>query len=179
MEPTFDETDPLLEDLLKPKPYAQNDDLQKQIYQQTIGYLGYRNRMNRIQWIAGLAACFMGGILVANWFRPEPITITEYVYLPAKESEVKESEPTLPRKRPAELELEGEKALVGSESAKLFREAGDLYLREEGNYQAALRCYRNFLDEASPSDLTPSNSDTWLLNSLKEDRLTEVRNVKN
>ena len=74
---------------------------------------------------------------------------------------------------PAELELEAEKTLVKAEAARRFREAGDVYLRDYADYRAALRCYRNFLDEADPADLTVTPEDTWLLTSLKRAREQE------
>lgn len=73
----------------------------------------------------------------------------------------------------AELELEAEKTLVKSESARRFREAGDRYLGEAADYESALRCYRNFLDEADPADRPVRPEDTWLLTSLKRAREQE------
>ncbi len=62
-----------------------------------------------------------------------------------------------------------------ADSARQFREAGDGYLKEGGNYEAALRCYRNFLDIAEPADLNIVVTDNWLLMSLKHARQTEVK----
>ena len=62
--------------------------------------------------------------------------------------------------------------MVRADSARLFREAGDRYLREYADYRAALRCYRNSLD-ADPDALTISPDDTWLLTSLKRAREQE------
>jgi hypothetical protein len=75
---------------------------------------------------------------------------------------------------PAQIELEAERALAKEESSRLFREAGDRFLREEQDYQAALRCYRNFLDEAADTELAAADSDTWLLTSLKNARRKET-----
>ncbi len=77
------------------------------------------------------------------------------------------------RNRAAELELDAEKTLAKAESARRFREAGDRYIVDYGDYSAALRCYRNFLDEADPADLAVSPNDTWLLTSLKRAREQE------
>ena len=52
-------------------------------------------------------------------------------------------------------------------------QAGDRYLRDYADYRAALRCYRNFLDEADPADRAVSTDDTWLLTSLKRAREQE------
>ena len=75
---------------------------------------------------------------------------------------------------PAELELEAEQIDVKAESARRFREAGDRYLSEFADYRAALRCYRNFLDEADPADRAVTPKDTWLLTSLKHAREQET-----
>jgi hypothetical protein len=75
---------------------------------------------------------------------------------------------------PAELELAAEQAPEKAEAARRFREAGDRYLREFADYRAALRCYRNFLDEADPADQAVSPADTWLLTSLKRAREQET-----
>jgi hypothetical protein len=74
---------------------------------------------------------------------------------------------------PFELELEAEQTLARTESARRFREAGDLYLRDFADYRSALRCYRNFLDTAGAADLAVNSEDTWLLTSLKRAREQE------
>jgi hypothetical protein len=74
---------------------------------------------------------------------------------------------------PADLELAAEQMPEKAAAARRFREAGDRYLREFADYRAALRCYRNFLDEADPADRAVSADDTWLLTSLKRAREQE------
>ena len=74
---------------------------------------------------------------------------------------------------PEQLELQAEQAQVNRDSAQLFRAAGDRYLNDQRNYPAALRCYRNFLDEADPDALQVGKEDTWLLISLKRSRQVE------
>ncbi|HKB03192.1 MAG TPA: hypothetical protein VKD90_13280, partial [Gemmataceae bacterium] len=112
-----------------------------------------------------------------TFLRPVPEPRTVYVEVPvAPVSDAPGSPPVAPVARalsPAELELEAEKAAVKAESARLFREAGDRYLRDYADYRAALRCYRNFLDEADPDTLTILADDTWLLTSLKRARAQE------
>jgi hypothetical protein len=84
--------------------------------------------------------------------------------------------PSITPKNPpsaAELELEAEKTLVKADSARRFREAGDRYLSDFADYQSALRCYRNFLDEADAADRAVTSEDTWLLTSLKRARKQE------
>ena len=74
---------------------------------------------------------------------------------------------------PADLELLAEQTPEKAEAARRFRQAGDRYLREFADYRAALRCYRNFLDEADPADRAVAPDDTWLLTSLKRAREQE------
>ena len=48
-----------------------------------------------------------------------------------------------------------------------------VYATDLADYRAALRCYRNFLDEADPADRAVGPDDTWLLTSLKRAREQE------
>jgi hypothetical protein len=74
---------------------------------------------------------------------------------------------------PAELELAAEQIDDKPTAARRFREAGDRYLKDLADYRAALRCYRNFLDEADLADRAVTPDDTWLLTSLKRAREQE------
>ena len=53
-----------------------------------------------------------------------------------------------------------------SERARLLRRAGDRYLDERGDVEAAVRCYRASL-EIDPAD-APEPNDSWLLAVLKQ-----------
>ena len=116
----------------------------------------------------GWATTFLRG-------KPEPITNTVFVEVPAPVADTPGSPvPVVKARSPAELELEAEQIDVKAESARRFREAGDRYLSEFADYRAALRCYRNFLDEADPADRAVTPKDTWLLTSLKHAREQET-----
>ena len=114
------------------------------------------------------------------FLRPAPVPEVVYVevqpppvaHAPGSPVPPKE-EPLAPELSPAELELAAEQAPEKAEAARRFREAGDRYLREFADYRAALRCYRNFLDEAAPPDRSVAPDDTWLLTSLKRAREQE------
>ena len=57
-------------------------------------------------------------------------------------------------------------------SYERFRRLGDEYLDERGDVVTALEFYRRALDEASPGEFAISDErDSWLLKSLKRDRL--------
>jgi hypothetical protein len=63
-----------------------------------------------------------------------------------------------------------------TEAAKLYRTAGDTFLRNE-DYTNATRCYRLFLIHAGDSGLSPESNDTWLLTSLKNAAFKEKTNA--
>jgi hypothetical protein len=119
--------------------------------------------------------CFVAGI-ATTFLRPtSPLEIV-YVQVREEVPAPKTDSPPVAPKSPssaAELELEAEKSLVKADSARRFREAGDRYINDFADYQSALRCYRNFLDEADPADRVVTSEDTWLLISLKRAREQE------
>ena len=166
------------DDLLTPRPPAANDALRAAVLDQTTRRLRLARRARLMARVGLCVTCFAAGLGTAL-LRPAPEP--QVVYVPVREelpaavkTENKDESPP-PRaiaRSPAELELEAEQALVRAESARLFREAGDRYLREYADYRAALRCYRNSLD-ADPVALTISPDDTWLLTSLKRARAQE------
>ena len=170
------EISPLDDDpLLLPHPAEfESSRLQADILNRTLRTMQHRRWLRRGVRLAGFLFCFLAGILCMSLFRSERLeTPIVVLFLPKMElPEEKDPEPGIAlKKRPAQLELEAEQLLARAESARIFRQAGDAYLLDESNYRAALRCYRNFLDEADVADLTPSKEDTWLLTSLKADRL--------
>jgi len=59
------------------------------------------------------------------------------------------------------------------ESAKCYREAGDLYL-EQADPDNAVRCYGNALDQGSPDTLEFASDDNWLLMAIKHARKKEA-----
>ena len=97
-------------------------------------------------------------------FRPAaPATVAQ---LPRRESSV-----------PAEV-LERWAPVVSEENpAGLYRRVGDRYLKDEGDLQAALRCYARSLENGSEEDLTPAPEDDFLLMALKDARQKEKRHA--
>jgi hypothetical protein len=55
--------------------------------------------------------------------------------------------------------------------------AGDRYLNEAGDPEAALRCYRRALDAASDEQTRFSPDDNWLVMALKNAREKEARHA--
>jgi hypothetical protein len=163
------------DELLTPKPTTSNDPLKAALLARTAGRIRFDRRMRRVGRVGICVACFVAGLSVA-FLRPAPEPATVYVQVPVQVPPVADApgSPAVVRVlSPAQIELEAEKTLVKAEAARRFREAGDLYLRDYADYRAALRCYRNFLDEADPADRRLTLDDTWLLTSLKRAREQE------
>ena len=164
------------EDLLSRRPAAANDGLRNELLARTVRRVRCVKRM-RLASRAGLClACFAAGAMT-TFLRSGPEPTVVYVHVRddtpiAPEVDVPPAAPVR-RASAAELEIEAEKTLVKADSARQFRAAGDRYLQDAADYQAALRCYRNFMDSAEPADLTVTSDDTWLLTSLKRAREQE------
>ena len=159
------------DDLLTPRPRPANDGLREDLGRRTARLVRIRARIS----FAGRAlvpvACFLGGLAVA-WLRPTPEPRVEYVTVEV-EVPTPAPVPPSPPPSPADLELRAEQLTVKADAARLYREAGDRYLRDWADHRAALRCYRNFLDIAAADDLAAARDDTWLLTTLKHARESE------
>jgi hypothetical protein len=164
------------DELLEPKPVTPNMALQAALLDRTTGRVRWAVWQRRASRAAACAVCFGLG-WVMSFLRPRPEAVTVYVEAPIA-TPVTDAPgspgPMVKTRTPAELELEAEQITVKAESARRFRAAGDRYLSELADYRAALRCYRNFLDEAEPADRAVSADDTWLLTSLKRAREQET-----
>jgi hypothetical protein len=163
------------DELLNPKPASANETLKADLLDRTGRRVRFVGRMRLAKRAAVCLGCFAAGAVIAG-FRPGADQRIESVAV--RTVRVADDAGTPPAvvervKSPAELELEAEKTLVKAEAARRFREAGDRYLRDYADYRAALRCYRNFLDEAEPDQLRITPDDTWLLTSLKRAREQE------
>jgi hypothetical protein len=163
------------DDLLTPRPVAANDALRVKLLDRTGRRVRFAGRVRLAARGAVCLLCFAAGLGVAWW---QPVAESQSVSVVVRRAPVVEVQGSTPAvvervPSPAELELEAEKSLVKSESARRFREAGDRYLRDYADYRAALRCYRNFLDEAEAEQLRIAPDDTWLLTSLKRAREQE------
>lgn len=173
--------DELSDDDLSPPPHRANHALRQALLEQTTRVVRRRYWLRRGAYAAALAACYVAGLLTT---RPDPRpTVPD----PPAEGEVSRDpvpprhaagpRADLPGEAPANV-LEQWGPLVSADRrASLYRRAGDRYLAESNDMQAALRCYRNALD-AAPEDLDVDATDTWLLMSLKEARSKERRDGK-
>lgn len=163
------------DDLLTPRTQSTNDPLRRQLLTLTTKRLRRGRWMRRAKTIGIGTICFAAGLAVA-FLRPTAVPEVVYVVRELPTQAPKSEEPVTPpvqRVSAPELELEAEKTLAKAESARRFRAAGDRYLKDAGDYRSALRCYRNFLDDADAADLVVRAEDTWLLSSLKRAREQE------
>jgi hypothetical protein len=78
------------------------------------------------------------------------------------------SQPLAGPLKPADLEARAGARHSAAEQAILLKAAGDRYLNELGDVEAALRCYRKLLKLATSDERTHFDpADTWLLAALK------------
>jgi hypothetical protein len=166
------------DELLGPRPSPPNEALRAELLRRTSGRVRLARWVRRAGAAAVCLAFFAAGVGTA-FLRPVPEPQVVHVELP-KPPVANTPGPSPPAPpavarslSPSELELQAEQAPVPAESARLFREAGDRYLRDYADYRAALRCYRNYLDEADPEARAALPDDTWLLTSLKRARAQE------
>jgi len=169
------------DELLTPKPAIANESLKADVLIRTTRLVCFAAWRRRALGTAACLACFGLGWATTH-LRPAPAPEVVYVERPVAQTPVADApgspvrpktEPPAQKLSPAEIELAAEQVLNKAEAARRFREAGDGYLKELADYRAALRCYRNFLDEADPADRAVAPDDTWLLTSLKRAREQE------
>src|SRR5262249_17583435 len=149
---------------------------QQTLLEQTSRVLRRRRRVKRVGFAAALAACYAAGAwtmtLVA---RPQGADLPEVVHRAGDPSA------SAPSPKPdgdtdvSPLALEWRALDSPQKRPDLFRQAGDRYLREAGDVQSALRCYRTALDMASDEDAAVSPDDSWLLMTLKQAKQKEKR----
>jgi len=168
------------DELLTPKPIVANPALQSDLLARTARGVRRAVWQRRAALAAACLACFGLG-WATTYLRPAPEPVTVYVEVAVPPTAPVADAPGSPgpvpqvkARTPAELELEAEQIAVKAEAARRFREAGDRYLLDLADYRGALRCYRNFLDEADPADMAVGVNDTWLLASLKRAREQET-----
>jgi hypothetical protein len=171
--------DPLEGMLAAPRLPAGAAALRQELLAQTARALRRRRRGRQLAWAAALAACYAAGLLTMHWapkqatgsHTPDAFSSTD----PAPQSQAVPP----PADGPGKSALLKEWAAVESGQAALFRDAGNLYLAEEGDLLAAVRCYGNALSVGTEADLAISPQDNWLLMAIKDARQKEKRDAKN
>jgi hypothetical protein len=176
--------DPLEELLRPPAPDENLAALQNKLLGRTLALLPARRRWRRLALAASLAAAFLLGALAMGLYhsglQPEerPVVVDR----------VPEKPKTAPREAPAPAPRTLAQTAVTTEwqafdskerRGTLYVQAGDKYLREQGDIASALRCYRQGLAAASPRELEVRAEDDWLVMALKTSRRKEMENAKN
>jgi hypothetical protein len=77
--------------------------------------------------------------------------------------------PVLTAAQPQDLEWRAFDASDDHERARLYFQAGDLYLGEDQDIDGALRCYRQALACSDARELRFDPTDNWLVMALKND----------
>jgi hypothetical protein len=152
--------------------------LREALLRQTTRALRRRRLVRRAALAAALAACYAAGLLTMQWWAARPHAATADP--PGKA--VVDDTPPPHEERPAPvppLVAEEEAARAAdAERAALYRRAGDRYLEDENDPEAALRCYGRALDSGSAAEAQFSPDDNWLLMAIKNAREKEKRNGK-
>src|SRR5438105_9483148 len=157
--------------LLAAFPQETDSRLREAVFGQTARILRRRRLLRRLAHAAALAACFVAGLLTAEWRRPVAPP-RERVIVTVAPSPV--SAP--PAAEPADLERLAKRS--PERRGDLFRRAGDLYATEQGDLSSALRCYSESLDAGNEKALTISTNDHWLLMAIKDARQKEKKDAR-
>jgi hypothetical protein len=153
-----------LDDLLGPPPDREFP-LREALREQTGRSIRRRRWRRRLALAAAAALFFVAGMGVMAWLRPPPEPEAPAVAKvePAKQEaeEKKAPAPVDPRELPPE------------KKAEILFAAGEKFLHEAKDYDAALRCYQRGLETADARMLDVSPEDDWLIMALKLDRTKE------
>jgi len=155
------------------------------IQKKTLAVLRQRRWVRRAGWMTGLAGCYGAGILtmwILKFSQPEMKDTSQAKLEVGQETgsapagQKPETRNLAPLPETARS-LEWQAWDSEIRQPELFRLAGDKYL--EGNdLEAATRCYRGALRDASDQELEVALNDTWLFMSLKEAKQEENRYAK-
>jgi hypothetical protein len=151
--------------------------LRQTVLKRTTRILRHRRWSRRAAIAAALAACYAAGVASTYWLRP---TAPAEVIIVEKSPEPAPSPAaTAPHEaEPSAIALEWQAVESPNKRVELYRLAGDRYLVESNDMEAALRCYRQMLNAGSEKDLVISPDDNWLLMALKDARLKEKLDAK-
>jgi hypothetical protein len=160
------------------------------VLQQTTVILRRRRRLKRLGYVAALAACYAAGLGTMHLWTPAPVAPAPSLVVENNPGEVQTANlpgvvppapvPSLENDpdAPAPI-IERIASISEGQRARLYRTAGDRYLENNGDMQAALRCYRLALASGDEKDLSISTDDNWLLMAMKKARLEEKNHGKN
>jgi hypothetical protein len=164
------------DDLLGPPPPGQTPGLRQRLLDRTTKALRRRRWMRRLGWAAALAVGCLGAVLFLT-LRPAPApTPTPTPPPPDKDGP---APPVVEQSRPSAHDLEWVAVEDSERRAEPYRAAGDRYLTEHGDLDAALRCYGEALNRGGDEALAINPEDSWLLMMIKDARMREKNDAKN
>ena len=169
-----------IEQFLSPGIPEDRTELRRLLLTRTLKTLRRRRRGKQLGYLAALVGCYLAGLgtmRLANARNDDGVARNDAPLAVRSDAPPDAKAPThvlLPIDQdpdvPASL-LERVAALNKDNQVALYRRAGDRYLEENGDVQAALRCYGRALDRAKAEELAISEDDNWLLMELKKARL--------
>jgi tetratricopeptide (TPR) repeat protein len=163
-----------LEALLTPNASPATVGLREQLQRRTAGTVRRRLWLRRGQLVFALAACYLAGMVTIDLMRsrPEPVAVGVLHTVPQKMVVI------VPAEAPRAVEMRAEQA-EPPEQAQVYFAAGKRYATEAGDWDSALRCYRNALDaDPKQAEHIDPDHDDWLTMALKLDRQKEKENAK-
>jgi hypothetical protein len=137
-------------------------------------------RLRRARWVrraalvAALAACYGAGLLTMRLLTP-----AGKAPVPVVEAPGENPPPTPVPPEPTPLAERRPEPPPEPERAAVLRQAGRRYLDEQGDPEAALRCYSKSLDVGGKDDAKFSPDDDWLMMAIKNAREKETRHANN
>lgn len=162
------------EDLAQVGPPPPDEGLRAAVGRRTRDVLRRKRWAKRAAVAAALAACYLAGLGTA---RLGTESLPNHPPPAATGGKETPDESTTATAAVSPLALEWQALDSPQPRPDLARRAGDRYAAEEGDYQSALRCYRDALDASSDNDLAIQPGDSWLLMVLKDARQKEKRDA--
>jgi hypothetical protein len=174
------EPDPLTQWLaVSRSPQTGVDALRQSVLHRTTRVLRQRRWLRRGAVVLALSACFAAGAATTRVLTPPPSVVTVVVKEPAEPAlPVPQVEPPQLEKEPTAIAMEWDALDHPEKKVESYRRAGDRYLSESNDVQAAVRCYKQMLDAGTEKDWIISPDDNWLLMALKEARQKEKLDAK-
>jgi len=185
MSEVMNEQPPLEPDTVTPwlgvsrLPEAEVGVLRQAVFDRTTRVLRRRRWLRRGAVALALCACYIAGAATVHLLTPPPSVVTVVVKEPgAPALPVPNVAPPRPEEEPTAVAMEWDALDHPEKKVESYRRAGDRYLTESNDVQAAVRCYKQMLDAGTEQDLVIAPDDNWLLMALKEARQKEKFDAK-
>ena len=135
--------------------------------------LRVRRRLKKLVLAGGMAACFVAGMATMYGLVARVPAGGESALAVVTVAVNKDRAATTDPLPQNEQVIELQARTHAEQRVARLRKAGDLYLEQEQDYAAALRCYTQALNDANPQTFDISPDDTWLEMALKDARRKE------